>query len=106
MQIYRTWNSTEPVLFTAAIAATQLIGHDYIIFLAAGTDGTDGPTADAGGLVDATTVAKGAQQGCEISAYIEAADVGNFLDLSGDLVTTGPTGTNVMDLIIAIKLQY
>lgn len=90
----------------AAIAATQLIGHDYIIFLAAGTDGTDGPTADAGGLVDATTVAKGAQQGCEISAYIEAADVGNFLDLSGDLVTTGPTGTNVMDLIIAIKLQY
>tara|TARA_X000000950_G_scaffold287216_1_gene398683 strand:+ start:333 stop:1577 length:1245 start_codon:yes stop_codon:yes gene_type:complete len=87
----------------AAIAATQLTGHDNIVFLAAGTDGTDGPTPDAGGLVDFTTVAKGAEQGCEITDFIEAANVGNFLDLSGDLVTTGPTGTNVMDLVIAIK---
>lgn len=88
----------------AAVAATQLIGYENIVLLAAGTDGTDGPTPDAGGLVDASSVAKGAEQGCDITEYIETANVGEFLMHSGDLVTTGPTGTNVMDLVIAIKL--
>jgi hydroxypyruvate reductase len=88
----------------AAVAATQLIGCENIVLLAAGTDGTDGPTPDAGGVVDASSVAKGAEQGCDITEYIETANVGEFLMRSGDLVTTGPTGTNVMDLVIAIKL--
>jgi hydroxypyruvate reductase len=86
------------------VAATQLIGCENIVLLAAGTDGTDGPTPDAGGVVDASSVAKGAEQGCDITEYIETANVGEFLMRSGDLVTTGPTGTNVMDLVIAIKL--
>ena len=87
----------------AAVAAQELAGNEDIVFLAAGTDGTDGPTPDAGGLVDGSTVAKGINAGLNISDYINAADVGNYLEKTGDLVTTGPTGTNVMDLVIALK---
>lgn len=87
----------------AAVAAQVISGKDNIVFLAAGTDGTDGPTPDAGGLVDGQTVARGESQGLKIDEYIKAADVGNYLLKTGDLVTTGPTGTNVMDLIVALK---
>ena len=88
----------------AAVAARELQGNQEIVFLAAGTDGTDGPTPDAGGLVDGTTVEKGINAGLEISDYLAAADIGNYLEKTGDLVTTGPTGTNVMDLVVALKL--
>jgi hydroxypyruvate reductase len=87
----------------AAVAARELSGADNIVFLAAGTDGTDGPTPDAGGLVDGQTVSRGNSQNLNISDYLAAADVGNYLIKTGDLVTTGPTGTNVMDLVVALK---
>ena len=87
----------------AAVAAQELSGTDNIVFLAAGTDGTDGPTPDAGGLVDGQTVSRGNSHELNISDYLAAADVGNYLIKTGDLVTTGPTGTNVMDLVIALK---
>jgi glycerate 2-kinase len=80
-----------------------LSGVDNIVFLAAGTDGTDGPTPDAGGLVDGQTVLRGNHQQLNVSDYLSAADVGNYLIKTGDLVTTGPTGTNVMDLVVALK---
>ena len=47
---------------------------------------------------------KGINAGLEISDYLAAADIGNYLEKTGDLVTTGPTGTNVMDLVVALKL--
>ena len=87
----------------AAVAARELQDNQYIVFLAAGTDGTDGPTPDAGGVVDGTTVLKGSNAGLDINEYLTAADIGNYLEKTGDLVTTGPTGTNVMDLVIALK---
>ena len=87
----------------AAVAALEIAGKDNIVFLAAGTDGTDGPTPDAGGLVDGETVAKGQSQDLDIHEFIKAANVGNYLEKTGDLVTTGPTGTNVMDLVVALK---
>ncbi len=87
----------------AAVAARELSGVDNIVFLAAGTDGTDGPTPDAGGLVDGQTVLRGNHQQLNVSDYLSAADVGNYLIKTGDLVTTGPTGTNVMDLVVALK---
>ena len=87
----------------AAVAACELAGKDNIVFLAAGTDGTDGPTPDAGGLVDGSSVERGASQGLDIEKYLTAADVGNYLIKTGDMVTTGPTGTNVMDLVVALK---
>ena len=71
--------------------------------LAAGTDGTDGPGEDAGALVDAGTIARGAAAGLDPERSLRAADAGTFLEASGDLVHTGPTGTNVMDLVIAMK---
>ncbi len=87
----------------AGVAARELAGNNDVVFLAAGTDGTDGPTPDAGGLVDGETVERGNQKNLNISDYLAAADVGNYLINTGDLVTTGPTGTNVMDLVVALK---
>ncbi len=63
----------------------------------AGTDGTDGPTDDAGGWAQAMLWS------VEAAAAIAAADAGTFLEQSGALFTTGPTGTNVMDLVVAIS---
>ena len=73
--------------------------------LAAGTDGTDGPGEDAGALVDAGTIARGVAAGLDPERSLRAADAGTFLEASGDLVRTGPTGTNVMDLVIAMKAE-
>jgi len=87
----------------ALTAAIELAGCRSVVLLAAGSDGTDGPTADAGALVDGGTVARGEAGGMSAAEALAKADSGAFLALSGDLVTTGPTGTNVMDLVIAIK---
>jgi hydroxypyruvate reductase len=88
----------------ALAAARVLDGHDDVCFLAAGSDGTDGPGEDAGALVDGATLARGRRQGLEADDCLARADSGTFLEASGDLVNTGPTGTNVMDLMIGIKL--
>ena len=73
-------------------------------FLAAGSDGTDGATDDAGGLVDGGTLQRGREQGLDARDCLLRADSGRFLAASGDLLTTGPTGTNVMDLMIGLRL--
>ena len=88
----------------ALAAAVELSNSDNCCLLCAGTDGSDGPTQDAGGIVDGGTVARGEAKGGDVSKSLAAADAGSFLALSGDLLTTGPTGTNVMDLMIGLKL--
>lgn len=88
----------------ALAAALQLRPDDNIFLLAAGTDGTDGVTADAGALVDNGTIQRGKYENLDPVACLQAADAGTFLDASGDLIHTGPTGTNVMDVIIGLKL--
>jgi len=90
--------------YLALVAAQALQGIEDVVFLAAGTDGTDGPTNDAGGVVDFSTVARGQANNLDAQEYINKADAGNYLEKTGDLVTTGPTGTNVMDLIVALKI--
>jgi glycerate 2-kinase len=87
----------------ALAAAMALEGSTDLCLLAAGSDGSDGPTADAGALVDGGTLARGRAGGLDPAACLAAADAGRFLDASGDLVTTGPTGTNVMDLVLAYR---
>ncbi|WP_204114951.1 DUF4147 domain-containing protein [Shimia biformata] len=77
--------------------AREISGLDGITVLVAGTDGTDGPTSAAGGIVTGRTWAEDAAH------YLRAADSGRFLETSEALFTSGPTGTNVMDLLIAIK---
>jgi glycerate 2-kinase len=87
----------------ALAAAVELAGRENIFLLSGGTDGTDGPTQDAGALVDGGTVARGTAQGVRASDALARADAGTFLEASGDLVDTGPTGTNVMDLMIGLR---
>lgn len=88
----------------ALAAATVLHGRNDVVFLAAGTDGTDGPGSDAGALVDGDTVSRGRAAGMDEREAIEGADAGRFLDASGDLLSTGPTETNVMDIMLGLKL--
>jgi glycerate 2-kinase len=89
-----------------ALAAARLIaGHSELLLLAAGTDGSDGVTDDAGALVDADTCARLSLAQLDPDRCLERADSGRALAASGDLLHTGPTGTNVGDLVIALKLS-
>ncbi len=87
----------------AMAVAIELAGEENITFLAAGSDGTDGPTNDAGALVDGDTLSRGMAEGLEPRSALQNADAGTFFAASGDLIQTGPTGTNVMDLMIGLK---
>lgn len=87
----------------ALAAARALAGRDGVLLLAAGSDGSDGPTVDAGALVDGATVARGRAEGLDPDDCLRRADAGTFLAASGDLLQTGPTGTNVMDLVLGLK---
>jgi hydroxypyruvate reductase len=88
-----------------ALAAAKLIaGQSDLLLLAAGTDGTDGVTPDAGALVDADSCARVALAGLDPDSCLQQADSGTALAASGDLVHTGPTGTNVGDLVIGLKM--
>jgi glycerate 2-kinase len=89
----------------ALSAALTLQGCADVILLAAGTDGNDGPEDDAGAIVDGATVGRGEKTlGKSAADCLAQADAGSFLAASGDLLHTGPTGTNVMDLVIGIKI--
>ncbi len=87
----------------ALALATRIAGREDLAVLVAATDGSDGPTTDAGGLVDGTTLARGEALGLDARAALRGADAGPWLERTGALVTTGPTGTNVMDLAIAVR---
>lgn len=87
----------------ALAAARVLEGHGDVFLLAAGTDGSDGPTEDAGAVIDGGTAERCRRGGHDPVEALAAADAGSALALSGDLLHTGPTGTNVMDLVIGMK---
>ena len=88
-----------------ALAAARLIaGHGELLLLAAGTDGSDGVTEDAGALVDGESCARIALAQLDADDCLARADSARALAASGDLVHTGPTGTNVGDLVIGLKL--
>lgn len=88
----------------ALAAAEVLAGRDDWWLLAAGTDGRDGESDAAGALVDGGTRERGETQGLSVREALERADSGRFLAAAGDLVDTGPTGTNVNDLVIGLKM--
>lgn len=84
--------------------AERICRYKDIVLLAAGTDGTDGPGDVAGALVDSQTTQRGNLLGLDSRDELRRANAGFYLDETGDLVDTGPTGTNVMDLVIGLKL--
>ncbi len=84
----------------ALVAAMELVNAPGIVALSAGTDGTDGPTDAAGGLADCGTVGRAAGAGRQARTDLDNNDSYGFLDAAGDLLVTGPTRTNVMDIRI------
>ena len=82
--------------------ACHLDGLKDITVLVGATDGSDGPTEDAGATIDGDTLNRARHIGLA-SDYLMNADAGTYLAEAGDLISTGPTGTNVMDIIIALK---
>ena len=67
-----------------------------------GSDGTDGPTDAAGGIVDGGTAAKLSRLGIEIADALEKNDSYHALAAADGLLFTGPTGTNVNDLAVVL----
>ena len=82
----------------AALAAALEVDGQPITFLALGTDGIDGPTDAAGGIVDGGTIGRGLAANFDPFAALADNDTYPFLAAAGDLIVTGPTGTNVADL--------
>jgi glycerate 2-kinase len=82
----------------ALAAALEMQGVEGVVVLSAGTDGTDGPTDAAGAIVDGATTQRGRSQGLDASAHLAKNDSYHFFRVSDDLLVTGPTFTNVMDL--------
>ena len=89
----------------ALTAATLIAGRSDLLVLAVGTDGTDGNTGDAGALVDGGTLERGRDAGLDPFDFLARADSGTFLEASGDLVHIGTTGTNVCDLLMALRCE-
>jgi hydroxypyruvate reductase len=86
----------------ALALARELGGHPGIIALAGDTDGTDGGGGNAddpaGALIDETTLERAAALGLNPAAFLANNDATGFFEHLGDLLTPGPTGTNVNDL--------
>ncbi len=82
----------------ALAAALDLDGLEGVAVFSAGTDGTDGPTDAAGGIAFGDTVARIRAGNRSARAHLDDNDAYPILDALGDLVRTGPTGTNVMDV--------
>ena len=72
------------------------------VFGSIGTDGIDGPTDAAGAIIDATTIARAAAHDLDPTAHLRNNDSYHFFSAIGDLVHTGPTGTNVGDVQVAL----
>ena len=73
--------------------------------LAAGTDGRDGTSEDAGAIVDGGTFQRALDAGFDVGGSLAAADSGAPLEAAGDLVYTGDTGTNVGDIVLGLRMQ-
>jgi glycerate 2-kinase len=83
----------------ALAAALTLEGSSRISLLSAGTDGTDGPTDAAGACVDGATCPRARARGLDPGDFLSRHDSYHFFKSLGDLLITGPTRTNVMDII-------
>lgn len=83
-------------------AALQLASYDKVIIAALDTDGTDGPTNIAGGLIDNSTVKRAKENSFDIFKHLSEHDTSPILLSLGDAIVTGSTGTNANDLKILL----
>jgi glycerate 2-kinase len=87
-----------------ALAAALLVESEPgITVLAAGTDGTDGPTDAAGAIVDGSTVERARRAGLDARVALDDNDAYHVLRATGDLIVSGPTNTNLLDLYAVLR---
>lgn len=86
----------------ALSAALGLVGAQNVLVVSFATDGTDGPTDAAGGVADGTTAERARLIGYDLRRSLEENDAYPCLDAVGDLLRTGPTRTNVNDLVLVL----
>ena len=86
----------------ALSAAIGISGLPDAVVASVGTDGVDGPTDAAGGMVDGESLERMATAGVDPKAALDDNDSHHALGASGDLIVTGPTGTNVADLLLVL----
>ncbi len=86
----------------ALAAAIDIEGLENVLVLSGGTDGTDGPTDAAGAMADGGTIRRARELGLDAARHLAENDSYNFFKPLGDLLVTGPTNTNVMDLRVLL----
>lgn len=86
----------------ALASALAIDGLDNMIVLSGGTDGTDGPTDAAGAIADGTTLARARENDLDPKDFLQRNDSYNFFQKLDDLIMTGPTRTNVMDIYMLL----
>ena len=86
----------------ALAAAQEIDGLQEITILSGGTDGTDGPTDAAGAIADGSTIERARKLKMDPYVYLDKNDSYHFFENLDDLLITGPTKTNVMDLRLMI----
>ena len=85
-------------------AAMDIHGLGNVVVLSGGTDGTDGPTDTAGAIADGTTISRARKLGLNPDHYLHENDSYHFFEALNDLIITGPTYTNVMDLRVVLVI--
>ncbi|NNG01912.1 MAG: glycerate kinase [Desulfobacteraceae bacterium] len=86
----------------ALAAAIAIANENNIVVMAAGTDGTDGPTDAAGAIADGSTMSRAQEKGMSPETFLEENNAYMFFKPLDDLLITGPTRTNVMDIYMAL----
>lgn len=86
----------------ALAACLELEGEQGVVLFSGGTDGNDGPTDAAGGIACGDSLARARSLGLDLQVALDENDAYPTLETLGDLVRTGPTGTNVMDIQVML----
>ena len=86
----------------ALAGALEISGLEKVVLLSGGTDGTDGPTDASGAVADHTTIIRARSMGLDPKSHLDNNDSYRFFQRLGDLLITGPTHTNVIDMHILL----
>ncbi|MCX6019422.1 MAG: DUF4147 domain-containing protein [Chloroflexi bacterium] len=93
----------QELALAAALALHEVGAPVGCVIGALGTDGTDGPTDAAGAVALPNTITRAQAQGLDATNFLMRNDSYTFFDALGDLIRTGPTGTNVADVVVALR---